>query len=132
MKLKIAVLCLGLLVLSACAGATPPSSAMLDKLPVIEFGKTIPANSDYILHFPAGQAIATDVNIGGDLIAHPAQHRLTVKLNRDIYSYKQWVSYDRQHWVLGHDALALKLDVKIPSYTYPHPGHIRLDLSEKQ
>jgi len=130
MKLNVAVLSLGLLALSA--GATPPSTSMLDKLPVIDFGNAVPTSGDYILHFPAGKAIPTDVTIDGDLIEHAAQQKLTVKLNRDIYSYKKWVSYDKQHWVLGHDALALKLDVKIPSYTYPRPGHIKLDFSTKQ
>jgi hypothetical protein len=74
MKLKFAVLSLGLLALSACAGAMPPSPAMLDKLPVIDFGNAVPSSGDYILHFPAGKAIPTDVKIGGDLLEHPAQH----------------------------------------------------------
>lgn len=130
MKFKFAVLGMSLLSLSACA--TPPSSESLDALPVIDFGNVVPAGSDYILHFPAGKAIPTDVRIGGDLLEHPAQQTLTVKLNRDIYSYKQWVSYDKQHWVQGNDAIALKLDVKIPSYTYPQAGHIKLDVSKKE
>lgn len=129
MKMKIALLSLALLGLGACAA--PPTAATLDKLPVVDFGKPVPANGDYILHFTAGKPIPTQVEIGGNLFQQPARHTLTVKLKQDIYSYKNWISYDKQHWVSGRDALAVKMNVKIPGYTYPHPGHIRLDLSQK-
>jgi hypothetical protein len=115
--------------LGACAA--PLDTARLNTLPVVEFGQPVPRAGDYVLHFPAGKAIATDVAIGGNLFKQPAREVLRVKLKRDLYSYKKWVSFDRQHWLPSRDALAFKLDIKIPSYKFPQPGHIRLDLSEK-
>jgi hypothetical protein len=130
MNTKFGLLSLGLLALSACA--TPPSQSQLAGLPVVEFGQAVPRSGDFILHFPAGKDIPTDVAISGDIFQQPAQQVLTVKLKRDIYSYKQWMSYDKQHWLDGRDALGVKLDIKIPGYTYPKPGHIKLDLFEKK
>ena len=129
MKTRLVVTALALLALGACAA--PPDNARLNTLPVVDFGQSVPAAGDYILHFPAGKAIATDVAIGGNLFSQPARQVLKVKLKRDLYSYKKWVSFDKQHWLPSRDALAFKLDIKIPSYKFPHPGYIRLDLSEK-
>lgn len=129
MKMKLALLPLALLPLAACAA--PLNTAKLDSLPVVEFGQPIPKAGGYILHFPAGKPIPTDVEIGGNLIARPVHQVLTVKLNQGIYSYKKWVSFDKRHWLPSREVLALKMDIKIPGYKYPHPGHIRLDLSKK-
>ena len=129
MKTKMVLLFLGLLATSACA--TPPTPSELAILPIVEFGQEAPSSGDFILHFPAGKAIPTDVAIEGDIFQAPARHVLTVKLKRDIYSYKEWMSYDNHHWVDARATLGAKLDVKIPSYTYPKPGHIRLDMFEK-
>jgi hypothetical protein len=128
MKTKIVLLSLGMLVISACS--TPPSQSELSTLPVVEFGQTVPDGGDYILYFPAGKDIPTDVVINGNLFQTTAQQVLTVKLKHDIYSYKQWVSFDNQHWLHARDALDFKLDVKIPGYKYPKPGHIRLHMSK--
>lgn len=129
MTKKLIPLSLCLLALSACA--TPPDSAQLANLPVVEFGNPVPGGDKFILHFPAGKTIATDVEISGNLLVKPARQVLKVKLKQDIYSYKQWVSYDKQHWVKAHDTLAFKLAAKIPGYQFPHPGYIKLDISKK-
>lgn len=129
MKMKLMLLSLGLLTLNACAA--PLDQARLAKLPVVEFGNPVPANNDFILHFPAGKTIPTNVEIGGNLIVKPAQRVLKVKLKQDIYSYKKWMSYDKQHWVPARDALVIKLAAKIPGYQYPRPGYIKLELSKK-
>jgi len=119
-----------LLALGGCA--IPPSNSELSQLPVIPFGQPIPENSDYILYFSAGKVITTDVNLEGNLFQHPAQQKIKVKLTKDIYSYKEWMSYDKQHWLSGQEALKFKVDIKIPGYHYPRPGHITLNLSENK
>lgn len=130
MKTKIALLSLLIMVFSGCA--TPPSKSELDGLPVVEFGEAVPASGDYILYFPADQDIPTNVGIEGDIFQQPAQHVLKVKLKRDIYNYKEWMSYDKQHWLYGRDALGFNLDIKIPGYHYPKPGSIKINMSEKK
>lgn len=129
MNTKMSLLFIGLLATSACA--TPPSPAELATLPVVTFGETAPSGSDFILYFPAGKDIPTKVEISGDLFQQPAHQVLTVKLKRDIYSYKDWMSYDNQHWLDARATLGMELDIKIPGYTYPQPGHIKLDMFEK-
>ena len=119
-----------LVVLGGCA--MPPNQNEIDQFPVIQFGESVPENGDYILHFTAGEEIPTTVNIEGDIFQQPAKQVIKVKLKRDIYSYKEWMSYDKQHWLNGQDALGVKLDIKIPGYHHPKPGHITLNLSEKQ
>ena len=128
--MKMMLLTLGLLATNACA--TSPSPSELAHLPVVEFGHAVPSDGEYILHFPAGKDIPTEVIIGGDLFQQPAQHVLTVQLKRDIYSYKKWMSYDNHTWVDARDTLGVKMDVKIPGYGYPKTGHIQLDMFEKQ
>jgi len=130
MNTKMILLFTGLLATSACA--VPPSQSELATLPVIKFGETVPSSGDFILHFPAGKDIPTEVEITGDLFQQPAHQVVTVKLKRDIYSYKDWMSYDNQHWLDARNTLGVKLDIKIPGYTYPKPGHIKLDMFEKK
>jgi len=129
MKTRIVLLTLVLTVFSGCA--MPPSKTELIGLPVIEFGEAVPTNGDFILYFPAGQKIPTNVAIEGDIFQQSANGVVTVKLKRDIYSYKEWLSYDKQNWLKGRDALGVTLDIKIPGYHYPKPGHVKINLSEK-
>ena len=129
MKLKLTLFTLGLVMLSACA--TPPTPASLSGVPVVEFGNATPDKGDFILYFPSGKNIPTDVIIDGDIFQQTAKQVMTVKLKRDIYSYKDWMSYDKQNWHFARDKLSMMLDIKIPSYTHPKRGHIKLNLSNK-
>lgn len=130
MKTRIMLSALALLAISGCA--MPPSQNEINQLAVIQFGKPVPKSGEYILYFPANEAIPTTVSIEGDIFQKTAKQVLMVKLKRGIYNYKEWISYDKQHWLNGEDALGVKLDIKIPGHQYPRPGHITLNLSEKQ
>ena len=130
MKPRIILSALTLISLGGCA--MPPSQSEISQLPIVKFGQPVPGNGNYVLHFPAGQDIATDVGIEGDIFQKPAHKVLKVRLKRDIYSYKDWMSYDKQHWLSARDALGIKFDVKLPGYSYPKPGHIKLELFDKQ
>jgi len=130
MKTKIMLLTLGLIFLNGCT--TAPSKTTLAALPVIEFGETAPANGNFILYFPAGKDIPTNIGIEGDIFQQDQHHVLKVKLNRDIYSYKNWLSYDNKNWLYGQDVLDMKLEIKIPGHDHPKPGYINIGLSEKK
>lgn len=119
----------GLIALLGLAGcATPPAASTLARLPMVNFGDPAPQGDDYILHFPAGKPIPTSVAISGNLFTKPAHETLTVTLNRDIYVYKDWISYDNQHWQQGRKAMAVKADIRLPGPKHPEPGYIRLQL----
>jgi len=96
--------------LTACASVPRPSD--LEGVPVVSFGEQVPEGKDFILHFKAGEPINTRVNIHGNIFAQEASTVLRVTLKRDIFAYKDWISYDRQKWVDGDSALGLKLIVR--------------------
>jgi len=115
--------------LTACASVPRPSD--LEGMPIVQFGERVPEGKDYILHFRAGEPINTRVNIHGNLFAQEASTVLRVTLKRDIYAYKDWISYDRHKWVDGDSALGLKMIVKIPGPEHPESGLIDLHMFEK-
>jgi hypothetical protein len=117
------------LALSGCAQL--PAEQELSQYPIITFGESVPSDKPYILHFRAGQAIPTAVLIDGDLLKQTAAQTLTVSLDRDIYSYKQWASFDGKHWQQANKLLSIKLKVKVPGYTHPHNGSIHLSVNRQ-
>jgi len=119
-----------LLVATGCA-TQPPSADSLSRLPVVQFGETVPAGADYILFFPPDKPIPVNVAVKGSLFAREAEQRLDVTLRRGIYSYKNWVSYDRVTWRNSQDVIKSDFRVMLPSYQHPEPGVIRIQMDER-
>jgi len=115
--------------LTACASA--PMSSDLEGIPVVKFGGSVPEGKDFILHFRAGEPVRTRVKIRGNLFEKEATEELSVKLKRDIYAYRNWISYDRKTWIDGNSALGVKLDLKIPGPDHPRTGLIDLQMFTK-
>jgi hypothetical protein len=118
-----------LLVLSGCASMSNPDAASLSQLPLVEFGQPVPTGGNYVLHFAQGKPIEMPVSFEGDLFQEPSRETLRVKLKRDIYVHKGWLSYDMQNWVDAKSALDLQVQVVIPGYNHPKPGYIRLEMN---
>jgi hypothetical protein len=118
-----------LLLLSGCASMSEPETGALSRLPVIEYGQPVPADGNFVLHFPQGKPIGMPVSFEGNLFQEPAQEMLNVRLKRDIYVHKKWLSYDGKHWVDTKGALDLQVSVVIPGYNHPEPGYIRLQMN---
>jgi hypothetical protein len=131
MKMKLAAVLTTVVALGGCAGMGGPRSEDLSKLPLVTFGGSVPADREFILHFPVGQPIPTTVRIEGNLFERPANETMSVKLLKDVYAYKEWVSFDRQHWLKGEDIIGLKVSVRVPGYHHPKPGSIVVELNEK-
>jgi len=119
-----------LLFVSSCASVQPPSAESLSGLPVVEFGGTVPTQ-DYILFFPAGKPIPVDVAVKGNIFAKDAEQRLDVTLRKDIYVYKEWVSYDRVTWRNARDAIKASGQMRVPGYKHPEPGLMKLQMDER-
>jgi len=126
-----AFVCGALLLASGCASVQPSAEA-LSKLPVVQFGEPIPAGSDYILFFPADKPIPTNVAIKGSIFAREAEQRLNVTLRRDIYAYKQWISYDRVNWLNGQQTINTEIQIRIPGYNHPEPGLVKIQMDERK
>ncbi|MBI3563024.1 MAG: hypothetical protein HY080_15045 [Gammaproteobacteria bacterium] len=121
-------LALAAVMLSGCAQL--PAEQDLMQLPRVSFGDPVPQNTPYILYFPAGKPIPTEILFDGSLLQTEAKQTLKVTLSKDIYSYKQWASFDGKHWQDARKLMQIKLDVKIPGYTHPQPGFIHLSVDE--
>lgn len=118
-----------LLAVAGCA-TQPPSADQLSKLPVVQFGETVPAGGDYILFFPPDKPIPTSVSIKGSIFAKEAEQRLDVTLRKGIYVYKNWISYDRVTW--RNDAIKTDIRVVLPSYAHPEPGFMKVQMDEQR
>jgi hypothetical protein len=132
MKKLILAASLSSLMLAGCAGMQKPTTEKLTAMPVVEFGQPIPAGNEFILHFAAGQPIPTNVSIKGSLFEQAAEQTLNVKLRRDIYTYKQWVSYDNVTWRDGQEVIQSNIELKIPSHQHPKAGIITVQMDEKR
>jgi len=119
-----------LLVAGGCA-TQPPSGDRLSGLPVVQFGEAVPAGGDYILFFPPDKPIPLNVTVKGSIFAREAEQRLDVTLRRGIYTYKNWVSYDRVTWRNGPEVIKSEFRIMIPSYQHPEPGVIRIQMDER-
>ena len=99
------MLTLGCGVLAGCAGMAPPSPAEMAKVPVVRFGTPAPAGQDFALFYPAGTPLPVQTAVTGSLLEKNAQTMLTVALRRDVYAYKQWVSFDGKTWQRGAELI---------------------------
>lgn len=128
MKRRI-IACLLCLSVAACA-ALPPTADRLAALPVVKLGDTPPAG-DFVLRIPSGEPILTRTEIVGSLFAKEGEADVEVRLKRDLYLHKQWLSYDRVHWQRADRAVSADVQVKLPSYARPAPGVITVRLDEQ-
>ncbi len=119
------------LLLAGCASMQAPSPETLSNLPVVKFGDPVPADRDYVLFFPPDTPIATTVSIKGSIFAKEAEQSLNVTLRRGIYSYKNWMSYDRVTWLDGRKALKTSVGTQFPGYVHPEPGWVKIRMDER-
>ena len=108
-----------------------PSMPDFERLPVVNFGEPVPQNQEYILHFSANEPITTNIKIEGNLLQNPANETLAVKLTKDIYAYKEWVSFDKTNWSIARDVMEIRTLIKIPGTRHPEPGIIQIKVNEK-
>jgi len=130
MKSLRAVSAVALLVAAGCA-TQPPSADSLRGVPVVQFGDAVPAGGEFILFFPPDKPIPLNVAVKGSIFAREAEQRMDVTLRRGIYSYKNWVSYDRVTWRNSQEVIKSDFRIMIPSYQHPEPGVIRLQMDER-
>lgn len=122
--------------LTACSGlqrsmASLPDASVLETLPVIKFGQAKPAQGDYIVYFPASEPITAIARVQGSLFEKADSKELQVKLRRDLYLYKNWVSADKRQWVKDSDAVGGNIHVTLPSWENPKPGDILIEFNTK-
>lgn len=122
--------------LAACSGmpyqfASLPAATELATLPVIQLGQPKPAQGDYIVYLPANQPVTTVAKVQGNLFAQTDSKTLSVQLKRDVYLYKNWISYDKREWLKIADAVKADFRIQLPDYDHPQAGEVLIGLDAK-
>ena len=102
------------LALGGCAGMFPPKAEDLARTPVVRYGETAPTDKDFIIFFPAGAPLPVAATVNGTLLERTASTTLQVALKRDVYLYRQWVSFDGKSWVFSRDVVDAKFLIDLP------------------
>ena len=108
-----------------------PDARVLETLPVIKFGQIKPAQGDYIVYLPASEPITATARVQGNLYKKTDSKELQVKLKRDLYLYKNWVSTDKRQWLKDSDVVGGNIHVTLPSWDNPKPGDILIEFNTK-
>jgi len=111
--------------------ASLPAPAELAALPVIQLGQPKPAQGEYIVYLPANQPVSTVAKVQGSLFAQTDSKTLSVQLKRDIYLYKNWISYDKRAWLKSTDAVQGNFHIQLPDYDHPQAGEVLIELDAK-
>ena len=117
--------------ITGCTVQEKPTPDTFITVPVVEFGDDVPAKGEFILYFPAGKPIPVVASIKGNALSQEAENNLIIKLKKDIYAYKDWVSFDRKTWLSGSEAMDFNLEVKIPGPAHPEPGVMKMQINLK-
>lgn len=102
--------------LGACAGI-PPTASEMAAVPVVRYGNQAPAGGEFVLHYPAGAALPVVASVDGTLLGRSAQATLDVAVKRDVYVYRNWVSFDGKTWQSGNGAVDGEFRITLPGET---------------
>jgi hypothetical protein len=129
---KTAVLGMALMLLGGCATVQVSWQEQLKSYPLIELGETPPTDGNYVVHLPAGKPVPVRIILEGDIFAGDTAQDVHATPKKDIYFYKEWMSFDMQSWRRTRSSLAFDWDVGIPGYKNPKPGHFKIIVNEKK
>lgn len=111
------------LTLSLGACAVPPGAADMADVPVVRFGQAAPAGKEFVLYYLAGTPLPVVATVDGSLLAKSGKATLDVATNRDVYVFRQWVSFDGKTWTRGDSAVTGNFEVVLPGQrTGGEPG----------
>jgi hypothetical protein len=97
-----------LLGLVGCAAFQSAPVETISKLPVVRVGENPPANSEYVVFFPAGYAFPVKLKVSGSLFPNQKEIESQVVLSKNLYLYKYWASHDRTTWKNSHELLSVE------------------------
>lgn len=130
MKLIHSLVIPSLVVLTGCAGFTPPSAEKLAALPVVTYPDK-PAAGEFVYKLPAGKPIDVRILADGTALATGADQKVSASLAHDIYLHKKWASEDGQTWLAADKLIGVKLTITLPSYETPGPGEMHLTVNRQ-
>ena len=98
--------------LTACAGLGAPSSTDIQRLPVVRYGQAAPMTGILCCCIRPGRIAKC---AGGWLAAGQSdQAKLTVRVKRDVFVYRDQVSFDGKIWKRGQDCIGGNIVFSLP------------------
>ena len=91
-----------------CAALRPAPVESISKLPIVRVGDPPPQNTEYVVFYPAGFAFPVKLKTSGSLFVSEKQVELQATLEKDLYLYKYWASYDGKKWKNSHELLGVE------------------------
>lgn len=118
--------------LGGCASLFPPKAEDLAQTPVVRFGEAAPAGKEFVTFFPAGAPLPAVATVDGTLLERKASATMQVALKRDVYLYRQWLSFDGKTWVSSRDAVGGAFLIELPGVKDGrNPGVMRAEFNLK-
>lgn len=100
--------------LAGCAGLMAPGADEMAKVPVVRYGEAAPAGGEHVLLYPAGAPLPVVASVSGTLLAKTGEARMEVATSRDVYVYKNWLSFDGKNWMSGSQAVGGEFAITLP------------------
>lgn len=130
-RLSVALLCLAATTaLTACAGF-PPTAADMADVPVVRFGQPAPADKNFVMFYPEGAPLPVKATVKGTLLKRSDEKMLEVSTVRDIYIYREWVSFDGKEWLRGDQVNSGRIEVLLPGGNGTDPGVLSVTFDAK-
>jgi hypothetical protein len=124
-----------LLSCAGCASLTPPDEKNMAEVPVVNFGDAAPEGKkihEFVVHYPAGTSLPVVASVQGTLLEKSDQSNLSVTLKKDIYVYRNWVSFDGKNWQSGDKVVASKFKIDLPGLANgKNPGTLSAEFNLK-
>ena len=115
-----------------CATVSTPWQEQVRSYPLIGLGDPKPADGNYVVHLPAGKPVPTKIFLKGDLFAKETVQDVFATPKKDVYFYKDMVSFDLKTWTRTRAAIDIGWDVGIPSHKNPEPGYLKVIVNERK
>ena len=131
-RLTAAALGFFLLTAGGCATTQVSWQEQLKGYPILKLGDPKPAGEEYVLHIPKGKPFPTKVHIEGGLLEKDVVQDVFAVPKKDMYFYKDWMSFDMQNWKRARATLAMDWDIGVPSWKNPKPGHLKIIINERE
>ena len=112
---------------TACANQIGPNGELWANVPTVQMGGAKTQLQDYVLYIPKGQAFPVEIGLTGYLLEAPVSEVFTATLNRDLYLYKKWMSYDGTTWTPLNSLLGVALSMGMDN----EKGHITAELTDR-
>ncbi|HYD69569.1 hypothetical protein [Azospirillum sp.] len=100
--------------LAGCAGLMAPGADEMAKVPVVRYGEAAPAGGEHVLLYPAGAPLPVVASVSGSLLSRTGEARMEVATSRDVYVYKNWLSFDGKNWMSGTQAVGGEFAITLP------------------